>query len=381
MRRAGLVGGCLAALLVAGCTGGGDDGNDATLPGADEPEAGAEARQEEWGTRVFPLVQRAAHNASALPDGRVLISGGCVVDGCGEATASTELFDPARRRFVAGPPMATPRDGHTATVLADGRVLVTGGWSGEGLPTLSTAEVFDPRSETFAPAGELGTRRGGHAAAPLGDGRVLVAGGDDGTQLLASAEIWDPATGSFTPTGAMSVPRDALIATPLPDGRVLVIGGRTQGTTPLASTEVYDPRTGTWSAGPPLRQARFKHAAAVAGGEVYVFGGTQDDQALLGTVERYGAGGFEPAGTLRESRYKFTDSLAVLPNGKVLIAGGGRTAELYDPRTGTTQEVPGLFGSRASFSTATPLPDGNVLVVGGYDDAIDLRRSAELVMP
>src|SRR5262245_26873885 len=81
-----------------------------------------------------PMRPRAAHTATLLPDGRVLIAGGCAVDGCttAEVEPSSEFYVPGRRGFVAGPPMLHPRSGHSATMLRDGRVLIVGGWAREG---------------------------------------------------------------------------------------------------------------------------------------------------------------------------------------------------------------------------------------------------------
>ena len=352
--------------------GSGDDG-EATSTG--RPPAGTAAGS----TTVFPVIDRAAHTATLLPDGRVLVVGGCVVDGCGEATPTTELFDPATGAFVTGPRMADPRAGHTASALPGGDVLVVGGYAGEGSAPLDTAEVYDATSETFRPAGTAVTGRGAHAAAVLHDGRVLVVGGwAESGPFVGSAEIWDPQTDSFGPAGALAVGRAGPSATVLADGHVLVAGGEDTPAYGLGSSELYDPATATWTAGPDLTEPRFKHAAVFVGGAAYLIGGTPDDDRLLATVERYddAAGRFVPAGTLREGRYKFGDAVVGLPDGRIVVAGGGWTVEVFDVGTGTSELQPARIGGRASFATATALRDGEVLVVGGYDDRIDLRRSA-----
>jgi len=138
------------------------------------------------------------------------------------------------------------RDSHTATLLPDGRVLVVGG----GCPPTQkcqdhavVAEVWDPQTATFEPAGSLAQLREGHTATLLPDGRVLVVGGSgwDGGDL-ASAEVWDPTTASFSPAGSLAQGRRGHTATLLPDGRVLIVGGRDGD--PLASAEVWDPSEG-----------------------------------------------------------------------------------------------------------------------------------------
>jgi choice-of-anchor C domain-containing protein len=135
--------------------------------------------------------------------------------------------------------MATARGYHTATRLADGRVLVAGGIRGSAL---DSAELFNPATGTWSPAGPLATARFNHTATRLADGRVLVAGGNDRVAPLTSAEIFNPATETWSPAGPLATGRDEHTATPLADGRVLVTGGIIPtGLLSLASAEVYDP--------------------------------------------------------------------------------------------------------------------------------------------
>ncbi len=178
---------------------------------------------------LVPLsVPRAAHTATLLPDGTVLVVGGCTVDSCklDQTGASTEIYVPAKQRFFAGPPLRAPRDGHTATLLRNGGVLVAGGWNDQGLTP--TTELFDPERRTFRATGSMLEPRGGFTSTALRDGRVLVAGGSQKRRSLASAELYDPATGHFSATGSLHAARAAHTAVLLSDGRVLLAGG--QGT-------------------------------------------------------------------------------------------------------------------------------------------------------
>ena len=92
--------------------------------------------------------------------------------------------------------MVSGRSYHTATVLADGTVLVAGGYSGG---SLSSAEIYDPKSGTFSVTGSMAVSRYFHTATVLADGTVLVAGGSSGSGSLASAEIYDPKSGTSHP--------------------------------------------------------------------------------------------------------------------------------------------------------------------------------------
>lgn len=369
------------ASVLASCTSSGPADDNLSDPAAPAPSTGAPGRSSAGFTALDPVVDRAAHTASLLPDGRVLITGGCTVDGCGEATATTEIFDPGSGRFVEGPALLGPRDGHTATILPSGDVLLIGGYSGEGEPPLATAELFVAATGNVVPAGQMSLGRGGHMAAALPGGRVLITGGFVGRRTFTdSAEIWEPSTQSFEMAGAMSIPRAAGTATPLGDGSVLVAGGESRPGLGVDSTEIYRPQTDVWTPGPSLAEPRFKHAAvALADGSVLIVGGTTDDELLLTGIERYDGVAIRPAGMLGERRYKFADAVAVLPDGRVAIPGGGRTGETYDPPSGQTAPLAGPSGRRTSFATATLLTNGSLLVFGGYDERIDLLRSAYLI--
>ena len=121
--------------------------------------------------------ERAAHTSTRLPDGKVLVSGGFREEGTSEiAIASAEIFDPATNTFTATSDMNEPRNGHTATLLPNGKVLLTGGWNQHGRTT--TAELYDPQMGTFEYTGSLMAPRQGLTATLLDNGQVLIAGGD-----------------------------------------------------------------------------------------------------------------------------------------------------------------------------------------------------------
>jgi len=284
----------------------------------------------------------------------------------GAATGGPGTFSPAGT-------LAEARGSHTATLLPDGRVLVVGGWVG-GSGGGGSAEVWDPVTASFGPAGSLAEARSGHTATLLPDGRVLVVGGFGDDDVLASAEVWDPETGSFGPGGSLAEARARAAAALLPDGRVLVVGGDGNVNSNVASAEVWDPATGMFASAGSLEFARFfLTATALPDGRVLVVGGRGDGDVkkrqTLAEVWDPVTASFGPAGSLAEARWVHTATL--LPDGRVLVVGGMfhnvlTSPEVWDPVTASFGPAGSLAEGRAGH-TATLLSDGRVLVVGGED--------------
>lgn len=339
-------------------------------------------------TTAAPMsVARAAHTATALADGRVLVAGGFV------ATASpvgAELFNATTGQFVRTEPMTLVRHSHTATRLTDGRVLIVGGY-GPGNEQTNRAEIFDPATNRFHATGALQQARSGHIAVLLTDGTVLVAGGvGPGWTFLASAERYDPSTGRFSPTGAMRMARESHAGVRLHNGRVLVVGGhegRRERIRLFASAEEYDLTTGRFSAVGDMHIRRHKHDAVVmADGQVLVTGGSdeRDDRGAYRDAERY-----DPAtqrftrlqATMRRARYKHAGNSLLLPDGRVLIAGGANQAEIFDPVRARFNLVDGPTDLAGQFSATALIPRGGALITGGYGHDMGPRASVWRYVP
>ncbi len=264
------------------------------------------------------------HTATLLPNGKVLIAAGLARNGEIEPTA--ELYDPHTGRFVSVGKMQSPRGwGSTATLLRNGKVLLSGGGRFSGCDAscyLATAELYDPSSNTFTAVRNMTTRRAGANAILLQNGDVLIVGGDDssGGEHVASAELYHPSTGTFSPTGSMHSEGPATLVL-LKSGKVFAVND--------SGGELYDPSTGR----------------------------------------------FTVAGKLTIGRAKF--GTALLPDGRVLIAGGQTggawgprtaTTELYDPTSGAFTPGPQMNFSRFKLKKAVvPLDDGKILIAGGAD--------------
>jgi N-acetylneuraminic acid mutarotase len=232
-----------------------------------------------WTATGVMATPRGNHTATLLPNGKVLVVGGFNRN-TSSAVFTAELYDPVTGSWTVTGAMATARNFHTATLLLNGRVLVAGGAS-DGLQyaSLSSTEVYDPATGVWTATGSMLSARQGHTATLLPDGRVLFAGVFHQGYFGAGAELYDPASGTSTPTGALGTARGVHTATLLPDGKVLAAGGNYNSlnaptTIALSSVELYNPATGTWTATGSLNAARSTHVAILLpNGQVLVAAG------------------------------------------------------------------------------------------------------------
>lgn len=331
------------------------------------------------------LRPRAAHTATTLLDGSVLVAGGFGANE-GDVWAASERYVPGRRRFMPAGAMAHTRQSHSATLLPDGRVLIAGGYD-RGGRVLRSAEIYHPARDAFSPTGSMTSRRAGHVAVALDDGNVLIVGGVLALgKSLASAEIFDPDTGRFTRTGAMAVARESHTATLMNDGRVLVTGGHAgqdDSLTVYASAEIYDPAGATFHTTQRLSVPRHKHdAVALSDGRVLVAGGAdeRDERGVYDSAEVFdpARGTWRATGRLAAARYKLQGTSFALAEGRALVVGGADRAELFDRRSGRFQPIDGSFGSAHLFAAAARTR-GGVLVNGGYTSLSPPTRDAWLV--
>jgi hypothetical protein len=327
-------------------------------------------------SQIHPMhIARASHSATLLPNGKVLIAGGFSGSG-GEAHpySSTELFDPRTGTFEAGPSMAIGRSSHSAVTLKSGKVLIVGGWTGRD-GARNSAELYDPATNTFIRTGNLVVERAGSMAALLPDGRVLVVGGVDRDEnALASAEIYDPATERFALTGSLSEARGQHTVTALRNGKVLVVGGGS-GHYPAQGihreAELFDPATGKFSPAGATTVPRHKHAAILLNsGRVLIVGGSDnhDWHGEYASAETYDpqTSTFTATGPMHTARFKLPQAIALLSDGRVLVAGGGPYAEVFDERTNAFIQIPGSLETAHWFESVIALSNGRALITGGY---------------
>lgn len=352
-----------------------------------------------WSVTGSMMKVREYHTTTLLVDGRVLVAGGL------GPIADVELYAPASGSWSATGKLAQARRFHTATRLLDGTVLVSGGLLGSGGPdsrSLATVELYDPGSGVWRPTGSLLTPRDHHTATLMADGRVLVVGGAEAAagargngeysgRLLASAELYDPATGTWTATGSLRTARESHFAMLLEDGRVLVVGGLTveRGKfTERLAAELYDPIAGTWTVAGLPGLTRIDTATLLGNGTVLMTGG-DSGLGAGSSAELYdpSAGAWTPTASMHTARSHSTATL--LSDGQVLVTGGQSdkfrtlaSTERYDPNLATWASTGHMAGARFSHE-ATVLTDGRVLVAGGETlrPAHLFLNSAELFDP
>src|SRR5882724_63491 len=321
------------------------------------------------------VVPRTGHAATVLADGRVLITGGR--DGAGTIVATAEIFDPATETSTAVGALVTARVSHTATLLPNGRVLIAGGIDAIG--SLSSAEIFDPANPGAGfrvLSATMGAVRARHTATLLKDGTVLIAGGD----VAGTAEIFDPTTETFSSTLlTMAAPRIGHTATLFSNDSVLLAGGNTD------SMELFTPADQKFTLDSQVMSAVHtgQEAISLSDTRLFFFGGD-----ALNTIEEFNPSADTLAvdGTMDAP----ASSTTLLANGKILVLRPD-LAGLYEPdavapnpafTTFDETSVPGTSILLRSGQTATELPgDKTILVAGGANAQSQLSQSTALFNP
>lgn len=276
----------------------------------------------------------------------------------------------------------------SAVLLSTGKVLAFGDF-------VPTADLFDPHKDEWEATGDSNFNRRRHTATLLPDGRVLVTGGDDNP---SSAELYDPSIeqGLWRGLASMSAERSRHTATLVQSGgrsMVLVMGGEDPSGNPLSSVELYDPDMNTWKELPEMRTARSGHTATRVQADereyVLVTGGEVEAGKPLDLVELYDVehGSSDKVDSMKVARQAHTATLLV--GGQVLVAGGespdfgngasgvGGTAEVFDPKTRTWSFVEGMALPRRDHA-AFALRTGEVIVCGGAHELTGYQNGLEM---
>jgi len=345
-----------------------------------------------WTTTASMHASRTTATATLLPNGQVLVAGGCC-DPLGGSLASAELYNPTTGAWTVTGSLNTSRYGAGAALLQNGQVLVAGGISyddfGDGF-TLTSAELYNPATGTWTTTGSMNNiHSDGYESMPpltvLANGQVLVVGGccnpATGVGNNPIGDLYNPATGTWTNISPTHVARDTRVAALLSTGQVLVAGGSDDLGHPITSAELYNPSTNTWSFTGSMPVDLNETVTVLQSGKVLVTGVDSSHSAELYDPT---TGTWSLTGSLNTLR-GFAQTV-LLPNGEVLIAGGERSstatasAELYNPATGTWITTGSMQHARWSH-TMTLLQNGQVLAAEGQDSTPAFLSSAELYTP
>lgn len=322
-----------------------------------------------WSRAGDGVVRAFFHVAESLDDGSVLVAGGCATSDCASVTGLAEIYDVSMSAFRTVAPLPEPNAGFVSARLPDGRILVAGGCD-RSVCSIG-AQAFDPTTESWTALADMNTARGRASVATLSDGRILVTGGCTNilcSGVLASAEVYDPVADSWTAVSDMSTARGGHYAATLLDGRVLVGGGCiTQSCMPvLDTTEFFDPTTESFSAGGTQVRPRVGAAAVrLPDGSVMVNQGCASTIDCDLSNERFdpSTGAFaaiESAVTVRA----FHETVLHGPRDTIVAVGG------CQPRTcswwNETYDVSHLM---APPDGGVPMDDGGVTSDGGVADA------------
>lgn len=280
-----------------------------------------------WSTLASVHTARDGHTATLLSNGNVVVAGG---ENNNNVISSTEVYNPTTSSWTVSGNLNVARANAGAVILPSGSVLVAGGCTSNCQSgTTGSAELFNSVSGTWTSTGSMTQARTYFGLVLMPSGKVLAAGGCTGlsangcTAVTRKAEVYDPSTGKWTPTGSMVAARGSLTATVLPNGMILVAGGLNAAGTALASAELYNPSTGKWTATGKMNVARDEHTATLlATGNVIVVGGENATGISTNRTELYNptSGTWTLSGNVSTGRLEHTATL--LMNGNLLIAGG-----------------------------------------------------------
>jgi hypothetical protein len=310
-------------------------------------------------------VPRMWHTATRLADGRILLAGGSRA--VPDFLADAELFDPTSGQTRQVASLHTPRHEHSATLLPDGRVLVVGGYS---LPRqwLDDAEVYDPATDRWTVVPPRTSHAVGHTATRMNDGRVLVVGGNPGSGMDTNrVEIFDPRTNTWSKARALKFNRAGHTAQLLEDGRVLVAGGACSGSVrcPDGDALLYDPQADTWTAtGPMVKPLAQSRSVRLPDGRVLVAGGAGSDPTsppISASAQIYDPAtkAWTAAADLAQAR--FLHELVLLPSGQVLAIGGARVWDTFWTGNSFVREIELYDPARNEWRILGQLPEPRAL--------------------
>lgn len=321
-------------------------------------------------------VGRHAPSVAAVSPGKILVAGGD--DFTKGLASSAELVEPMSSKFTATGGLEVARKWSAVALVDPTHVMVSGGNAGAS-GAVAVTEIYDVAAAKFARTGNMGEAREAHTLTALKDGRLVAVGGFKDTTYSATAEAFDSKAGTFAPiTSKMSTPRAFHVAGVADSGTTAFFaGGATAADKETATIETFDVAKSTFSVGPTtlLHPARALATARLPNGSWLITGGSNVTDKTLSDAQTYEPNSgnvtkVSPMGTRRSGH-----TLTVLADGRILAIGGysdGTTPakatnvmEVFDPSTGTWEQLPVGLASPRLDHAAVLLPDCRVAVIGG----------------
>ncbi|MGI6524726.1 MAG: kelch repeat-containing protein [Bdellovibrionota bacterium] len=322
---------------------------------------------------------RLNHASVLLANGKILLSGGR--NASGTVLTSSEIYDTALTKSTAVADMLSPRQNHTLTLLPDGRVLAVGGESDLNGTLLSSAEIYNPNNNTWESCSGLestvnGTARTKHSAILLDSNKVLIVGGQSAITPAAIesdvTQLYDYITDSWQESGSLNTARYGHTTTLLSNGHVLVAGGyNTTTDTYLSNAEDYNPTDDLWTSS-AIQVARTNHSATTLLNDTLLLIGGKNSSGRLNSAEIYnGTSWTTVTETLTNARDGHTATL--LPDGRVVVIGGQssdsaalKSTEIFDPLAEDFSAGPSLSATKSAH-TAHFSPHNSIVLLGGWN--------------
>jgi len=323
-------------------------------------------------------VNRSFSAVATLKNGSVLVAGGYAGEVANSSLSSAEMYNPNTNQWTVIASLPVGAAGARAALLGNGDVLVAGGLGNSGI--LTTCEIYNPSTNTWSLTGNLTQATFDEQIIVLNNGNVLVVGGDFSGGENNVTQIYNPSTGTWSDGAPQALARADMIVVKLENGNVLVAGGHT-AYAPTLLSEIYDPSTNSWNlTGPLMVPGGDAGGVLLQNGNVLMVGGytpyndADDTFQYLYTAQIFNtaSGNWSMTGDMNFPRGEIGLSTVILNNGEVLVPGGNyqpesgqKTAELYNPSTGTWLMAGTMSVNRGSGTMAVLLDNGKVLVFGG----------------
>jgi non-specific serine/threonine protein kinase len=273
--------------------------------------------------------------SAAVVNGEIWVAGGLTTST--KATAATQVYDPTKDAWRAGPSLPEGVD-HAMLVTYRYQVMLIGGFRSRGGESVASPQVliFDDSTGHWVPGPSLHYPRAAAAAAVVGD-KIVVVGGRIGKQLVRQTEVYDGA--AWHDGASIPVPGDHLAAASDRSYLYAVGGRKFDSRHNTDAVQRYEPATDRWTSLPALPKPVSGAGAAIINGQLLVAGGEDTTPAAVSTVQAFDLIAPTPAWVLLPSLTLARHGLAVTAIGNTLYAIDGSTKPGHTASTTTVDAL------------------------------------------